>query len=253
VRGLLAGTRRRPAAEDGVPPSLQIPLHTHILTARSPASYSPTTPRCPHSPTALSGPITRPPPSPAHAPCSHPPTGPPDSATSPFIVLYSRAQYARLCVSALPPSPVGFRIWVSTSSLPPHTAHAHTLSLNSYCRPTAGKSSSPAGLSNLVYAYVEDRASASPYTYSSSTHMFPDERTPIEATPLSATSAQLGLGWVWVWDWVHWHTSPRTRSPSSRHPPFSHYPFPPRSLVCGGQTSPHKPRLVVSPSTYPPL
>ena len=34
---------------------------------------------------------------------------------------------------------------------------------------------------------------ASPYTYSS-THRFPDERTPIEATPLSATSAELGLG-----------------------------------------------------------
>jgi hypothetical protein len=30
--------------------------------------------------------------------------------------------------------------------------------------------------------------------YSSSTHRFPDERTPIEATPLSATSAELGLG-----------------------------------------------------------
>ena len=32
------------------------------------------------------------------------------------------------------------------------------------------------------------------------------------------------------------------------------YPsFPPRSLVCGGQPSPHKPRLVVSHSTCPPL
>ena len=59
--------------------------------------------------------------------------------------------------------------------------------------------------------------------------------------------------WVWVWDWIHSHTPPRTRSPSSRHPPFTHYPFPPRSLVCGGQASPHKPRLVVSHSTCPPL
>ena len=59
--------------------------------------------------------------------------------------------------------------------------------------------------------------------------------------------------WVWVWDWIHSHTPPRTRSPSSRHPPFTHYPFPPRSLVCGGQPSPHKPRLVVSHSTCPPL
>jgi hypothetical protein len=59
--------------------------------------------------------------------------------------------------------------------------------------------------------------------------------------------------WVWVWDWIHWHTSPRTRSPSSRHPPFTLYPFSPRSLVCGGQTSPHKPRLVLSHSTCSPL
>jgi hypothetical protein len=30
---LLAGTRWQPAAGDGVPPSLQIPPHTHILPA----------------------------------------------------------------------------------------------------------------------------------------------------------------------------------------------------------------------------
>jgi hypothetical protein len=59
--------------------------------------------------------------------------------------------------------------------------------------------------------------------------------------------------WVWVWDWIHSHTSLRTRSPSSRHPPFTHYPFPPRSLLCGGQLSPHKSRLVVFHSTCPPL
>ena len=59
--------------------------------------------------------------------------------------------------------------------------------------------------------------------------------------------------WVWVWDWIHSHTPPRTHSPSSRHPPFTHYPFPLRSLVCGGQPSPHKPRLVVFHSTCPPL
>ena len=37
-------------------------------------------------------------------------------------------------------------------------------------------------------------APASSYTYSSSTHRFPDDLTPIEATPLSATFAELGLG-----------------------------------------------------------
>jgi hypothetical protein len=69
---------------------------------------------------------------------------------------------------------------------------SHTLSLDSFCKPTAGKSSSPAGLYPPVYAYVVDCAPASPYAYSSSTHRFPDERTPIEATPLSAKFAELG-------------------------------------------------------------
>ncbi len=47
--GPLAGTRRRPAAEDGVPPFLQIPPLSHILCdillARSPAPYSPFRPK----------------------------------------------------------------------------------------------------------------------------------------------------------------------------------------------------------------
>jgi len=58
-----------------------------------------------------------------------------------------------------------------------YCTRAHTLSLDSFCRPTAGNSSIPAGLSPLVYAYVVDCAPASPYAYSSSTHRFHDERT----------------------------------------------------------------------------
>ena len=69
-----------------------------------------------------------------------------------------------------------------------------SLSLDSFCRPTTCKSSSPAGLFPLVYAYGVDCVPASPYTYSSFSHRFPDERTPIEATHFSATSAELGLG-----------------------------------------------------------
>ena len=168
-----------------MPPSLQIPPHTHILLARSPAPYSPFPPRRALSPTAFSGPMARP----ARAPCSHPQPGPPDSATSPVIVLYSRALCACLCVLALPPSPAGF----------PMSAHLSRLRL--FQR----------HLRSLVWVGV------------------------------------------CVWDWIHSHTPPRTRSPSSRPPPFTHYPFPPRSLVCGGQPSPHKPRLVVSHSTCPPL
>jgi hypothetical protein len=134
-----------------------------------------------------------------------------------------------------------------------YCTRAQTLSLGSYNRPIAGKSSIPAGLSTLVYAYVVDTATASPYTYVSSTHRFPDERTCIEATPLTATSAELGLG---LGLGLRLGSLARFSShalPSSRHPPFTHYPFPPRSLVCGGQTSPHKPPLVMSHSTCPPL
>jgi len=63
-----------------------------------------------------------------------------------------------------------------------------------FCNQNADQLGYLAGPSLLtVYVGVVECASASPYTYS--THRFPDERTPIEATPLSsATSAELGLG-----------------------------------------------------------
>jgi hypothetical protein len=140
-------------------------------------------------------------------PCSHPQTGPPDSATSPVIVLYSRALCARLCVLELPPSPAG-PVFGFGSQLPPRLrilhvcTRAHTLSLDSFCRPTAGKSSIPAGLSPLVYAYVVDCASASPYAYSSSTHRFPDERTLSRPRLFQRHLWSLGCAWVWVWDWI---------------------------------------------------
>ena len=86
---------------------------------------------------------------------------------------------------------------------------------------------------------VVECAPASPYTHSSSTHRFPDQRTPIEATPLSATSAELGLG-------LGLGLGLDSPSHSSSHAlPF----FSPPSF----QPSPHKPRLVVSHSTCPPL
>jgi hypothetical protein len=44
-----------------------------------------------------------------------------------------------------------------------------------------------------------------------------------------------------------------SRSPSSPPPSFTQSPSPPRSLVRDGQPSPHRPRLVVSRSTCPPL
>ena len=59
----------------------------------------------------------------------------------------------------------------------------------------------------------------------------------------------LGWVWVWVWDWVH--TSPHTFLSFS--PPSFHTISLSRSLVRDGQTSPHKPRLVVPFSTCPSL
>ena len=70
--------------------------------------------------------------------------------------------------------------------------------MDGFCNQNADQLGSLAGLSfPVVYVGVVECAPASPYTYtsySSSTHRFPDERTPIEATPFSATSAELGLG-----------------------------------------------------------
>jgi hypothetical protein len=55
-----------------------------------------------------------------------------------------------------------------------------------------------------------------------------------------------------------WHSSSLSarslsRSPSSPPPSFTQSFFPPRSIVRDGQTSPHRPWLVVSRSTCPPL
>jgi len=95
------------------------------------------------------------------------------------------------------------------ASLPPaSSALTHTLRMGGFCNQNADQRGSLAGLSfPAVYVGVVECAPASlptkgfqsfviaTYTYSSSTHKFPNERTPIEATPLSATSTKLGLGW----------------------------------------------------------
>jgi len=107
-----------------------------------------------------------------------------------------------------------------------------------------------------VYVGVVECVPASPHTYSSSTKVPPHTGFPMRAhlSRLRLFQRHLrSLVWVgvWVWDWIHSHTPPCTSSPSSRHPPFTHYPCPPCSLVCGGQPSPHKTRFVVSHSTCP--
>jgi hypothetical protein len=82
------------------------------------------------------------------------------------------------------------------ASLPPASSSlTHARRMDGFCNQNANQPGSLAGPSLLtVYVGVVECAPASPYTYSSSTHRFPDERTPIEATPPSATSAELGLG-----------------------------------------------------------
>jgi hypothetical protein len=139
---------------------------------------------------------------------------------------------------------------------PPRVLLPHTCTQDGsdgFCNQNADQLCYLAGPSLLtVYVGVEECASDSPYTYSSSSHRFPSVRL----SRLRLFHGHLwSLVWVWVWvlDWIHSHTPPRTCSPSSRHPPFTHYPFPLCSLVCGGQPSPHKPLLVVSHSTCPPL
>jgi hypothetical protein len=86
--GLLAGTRQWPAAEDGVPPSLQIQSHTCVSAASFPFAR----PLLP----------------------SRAQTGPPDIATSPVIVLYSltRPLCPFVCVSA-----ASFPCWFSDLGL----------------------------------------------------------------------------------------------------------------------------------------
>jgi len=178
------------------------------------------------------------PPPPARAPCSHSRPGPPDSATSLVIVLYLRVLFACLCVLALPPSPARAPCSHPQTG-PPDSATSPVIVLYSraLCARLCVLALPPFPAGFLMSAHL------------SRLRLF--QRHP------------RSLVWVgvWVWDWIHSHTPPRTRSPSSRHPLFTHYPFPPRSLVCCGQPSPHKPRLVVSHSSamialvldYPPL
>jgi hypothetical protein len=281
--GVLAGTRRPSAAGDGVPPSLQIPPHTHILLARSPAPYSPFRRRA-HSPTAFSGPMARPPPSPPRPPPSHMHAGwmvsatktPTSSAPLPRRTVPSNCicrcsiMRARLspprvssltharrmdgfcnqdadqlgslagpclltvyvgvveCAPAsLPPAssslthrrrmdgfcnqdadqlgslagPCLLTVYVGVvscapASLPPASSSlTHRRRMDGFCNQDADQLGSLAGPCLLtVYVGVVECAPASPYTYSSSTQRFPDERTPIEAMPRSATSTELGLG-----------------------------------------------------------
>ena len=119
--GVLAGTRRPSAAGDGVPPSPQIPPHTHILLARSPTPYSPFRRRA-HSPKAFSGPM---------APASLPP------ASSSFT--HARRVYVGV---------------VECASLPPASSSlTHTRRMHGFCNQNADQLGSLAGLSFPLYMF----------------------------------------------------------------------------------------------------
>jgi hypothetical protein len=73
--------------------------------------------------------------------------------------------------------------------------HTYTRRMDGFCNQNADQLGSLAGLSfPVVYVGVVECGTASPDTYSSSTHRFPNDLTPTEITPLSATSAELELG-----------------------------------------------------------
>jgi hypothetical protein len=90
---------------------------------------------------------------------------------------------------------VGVLECAPASLSPASSSLTHARRMDGFCNQNADLLGYLAGPSLLtVNVGVVECAPASPYTYSSSTHRFPDERIPIEATPLSATSAELGLG-----------------------------------------------------------
>jgi hypothetical protein len=167
-----------------VPTYLQILPHTHILLARSPASYSPCRGRT-HSPTTFSGPM-------AHR-LPPPRVLLPHTCTRDGFCNHNADQLGSLAGLSSPAVYVGV-VACAPASLPPASSSlTHARGMDGFCNHTADQLGSLAGPSSpAAYVGVVACAPASPYTYS--THRFPDERTPIEAKPLSATSAELGTG-----------------------------------------------------------
>ena len=138
------------------------------------------------------------------------------------------------------------------ASLPPASSSlTNTCRMDGFCNHNADQLGSLAGLSFLaVYVGVVDCAPASPYAYSSSTHKFPDDRTPSRLRLfLDICGAWVGFGSGFGIGFALLLIRSFTRFSSSRHPPFTQYPFPSRSLVRDGQTSPHMSRLFVPHST----
>ena len=78
----------------------------------------------------------------------------------------------------------------------------------------------------------------------------PEEQSRTGGCQSSSIEDQPQCRWLWHSSSPSAHSL--SRSPSPPPPSFTQSPSPPR-LVRDGQTSPHRPRLVVSHSTCPPL
>jgi hypothetical protein len=170
-----------------VPPSLQIPPHTHI--ARSLA--------CPPLTLSSARPFSNGIFRSNGAPASLPPASSSLTHASRMdgFCNQNADQLGSLVGLSLLIVYVGVVECAPASLSPASSSLTHARRIDGFCNQNADQLGSLAGLSLLtVYVGVVECAPASPYTYSSSTHRFSDERTPIEATPLSATSAELGLG-----------------------------------------------------------
>ena len=133
-----------------------------------------------------------------------------------------------------------------------YCSNKHTLSCLGTIRPTTA--GSLAGLSfPAVYVGVVDCATASLSPASSSlTHTRRMDGFCNQNADQLGSLAGLSFPAVYVGFPMSAHLS-RLRLRHSPSTPFTQYPSPSRSLVRDGQTSPHKPRLVVPNSTCPSL
>ena len=210
-RGLLAGIRgpRPRATADGVGrriPSVPIPHHTHILLARARAPYSP--PRLRNGSFAhasrsggqrnlleLQALHPAQPPAPELAMARYglrtrPPGGEPEAVDS------DEAEAADGDGRRTPSGPIPHHTHILLARvLAPYSPRYHRNGNCTRARRSEGPRHRSDGFHILTTCVrVVECAPASLYSYSSPLHRFPDERTPIEAMPLPATSAELGSG-----------------------------------------------------------
>jgi hypothetical protein len=132
-------------------------------------------------------------------------------------------QLGSLAGQSLPTVYVGVVECVPDCLPPASSSLTHARRMDGFCNQNADQLGSLAGQSLLtVYVGVVECASASPYTYSSPHTGFPMRAHLSSLRLFQRHLRSLVWVWVWVWDWIHSHNPPRTRSPSSRHPPFTH-------------------------------